>query len=144
MEHVSPLRKAVEALPAISEAEKRVCLSILDALLERMDCAQRGVWTYRTLAKWSGFDEVDATFQDCIQLLVVHPRIRALDMHLLFFNPNIPGDIGTPLSAEEEKFALRSNGFYVDRDSGKKVPDYKSHLVPYFVPAANLEADARG
>ncbi|WP_159097478.1 hypothetical protein [Stenotrophomonas sp. SAU14A_NAIMI4_5] len=144
MEHVSPLRKTVEALPAISEAERKVCLSVLDVLHKRMECAQRGVWTYRTLANWSGFSEVDPTFQDGIQLLVVHPRIRALDMHLLFFNPNIAGDIGTPLSEEEEKFALRSNGFYVDRDSGQKVPNYKEHLVPYFVPAARLEAEARG
>lgn len=144
MDHVSPLRKIVEELPAISEKERITCLSIIDTLLKRMGCDQRGSWTYRTLAKWSGFDESDSTFQDCIQLLVVHPRIRALDMHLLFFNPNIPDDIGTPLSAEEEALALRSNGWYVDRDSGERVPDYKSHLVPYFVPAANLEADARG
>lgn len=144
MEHVSPLQKVVQALPAISEAERKVCLSILDVLHERMDSPQRGVWTYRTLAGWSGFDELDPTFQDCIQLLVVHPRIRALDMHLLFYNPNVVDDIGTPLSAEEQKFALRSNGFYVDRESGEKVPNYKEHLVPYFVPAANLEAEARG
>ncbi len=121
-----------------------MCLGILKALHERMKSPQRGAWTYRTLANWSGFSELDPIFQDCIQLMVVHPRIRALDMHLLYFSPNRADDIGIPLSAEEEKFALRSDGFYVDPDSGEKVPDYKAYLVPYFVPAAKLEAESRG
>lgn len=121
-----------------------MCMIILRVLEDRLLEPQRGVWTYQTLAGWTGSDAADQTFQDSVHLMVAHPRVRALDMHLLYFNPHLQGDVGTPLSVEEERVALRRDGFFVDPHTGERVEDYKSHLVPYFVPSEKLEATERG
>lgn len=121
-----------------------MCMMILRVLEDRLRERERGAWTYQTLAGWTGSDAADQTFQDSVHLMVAHPRVRALDMHLLYFNPLLPGDVGTPLSVEEERAALRRDGFFVDPQTGERVADYKSHLVPYFVPSEELEAAVRG
>lgn len=121
-----------------------MCMIILGVLEERLHESERGAWTYHTLAGWAGSNAADQIFQDSVHLMVAHPRVRALDMHLLYFNPRLQGDVGTPLSVEEERIALRRDGFFVDPQTGERVEDYKSHLVPYFVPSEKLEATGRG
>jgi hypothetical protein len=135
----SPLHDTISHLQAISEEERSTCLKLLSVLQERLSLANRGVWTYRTLAQWSGFKEPSELFQDCVQLLVVHPHLRALEMHLLYFSPHDREDVGIPLSVEQERAVLRNAGAFFDPQTGEKVENHWAHLVPYFVPTAQLQ-----
>jgi len=140
----APLHEIIGHLQAISEDERSTCLRILSVLEDRLKSASRGVWTYKTLAKWSGLKEGDELFQDCVQLMVVHPELRALEMRLLYFSPFIEDDTGTELTPKQQRLALRKSGDFFDPNTGERVDNYWAHLVPYFVPTPQLQVLARG
>jgi hypothetical protein len=132
------IRDATMALTSLTAEEQRMCIDLLDLLQDRVTKHEPGAWTYRTLAKWLGCNPLNEVFLDCVNLLAVHPDLRVLDLHFLFFDPEDSSSEGVPLDEEETQLALQGRGF-VNRRTGEFIEQYKSALLPYFTPSAKLE-----
>lgn len=116
--------------------EAKLCLLLIDEIGRHLG-DKRGPWTYQAFSKWVGVSPTDPKLLDCIGLLATSSSMKALDVKFLFFDPSVPEDIGQPLSDEDVAAALDSGVFY-HPDTGEKVSDFKSTLVPYFVPSSDL------
>lgn len=116
--------------------EAGFCLALVDEIGRRLG-ENRGLWTYQTMSRWLQVSPTDPRLMDCIALLATSSSMKALDLRFMFFDPEHPEDIGTPLSPDEARQVFESGVLY-HPETGAEVPNYKDALIPYFVPAPDL------
>lgn len=128
---MSSISSSHEFIAEISDEELRaVVAGLVDALQPHLADFDE-MWTFNSLSKLIGISPEDPLLMLALRHLATGDRLRLLDMHFLFFDPDDEESGGEKVDDSDVVRAYKS-GFLIDPRRGREVYDFEDTLVPYF------------
>jgi hypothetical protein len=113
----------------------QICMKILD-FVEATPRDELHFLTFKTLCRATGREKVDLELLAAINILA-GSRLGLLDAHALFVDDDEDEHELSPADISE----ARATGELIHPETGESVPDYESHLIPFFSPSERLMAE---
>ncbi|CAN7323249.1 hypothetical protein ELH58_10325 [Rhizobium ruizarguesonis] len=112
-----------------------VCLDIIDFVASK-PLDQLQFLTFTTLSQAAGREAIDTEVLAAINLLT-GSRLAILESHAMLID-----DDDTEHELSPEEFAeARKTGMLIHPGTGEAVPDFESHLIPFFTPTEELQRE---
>ncbi len=112
-----------------------VCLDIIDFVASK-PLAQLQFLTFTTLSQAAGRTSVDMDVLAAINLLT-GSRLTVLQAHAMLVDED---ETEHELSVEDFADARRT-GALIHPETGDLVPDFESHVIPFFTPTQELQRE---
>lgn len=112
-----------------------VCLDIIDFVASK-PLDQLRFLTFTTLSQVAGRAKVDVDVIAAVNLLT-SSRLAVLEPHAMLVDDD---DTEHELSPEEFAEARRT-GLLIHPETGEQVPDFESHVIPFFTPTEELQRE---
>lgn len=128
---MNPFDNSAKLVAEISDDRLRAVVGDLVACLQPHMGDLNEMWTFSSLSKLIGIDPEDPLLVSAIRLLAAGDRVRLLDMHFLYYDPDDEDSQGDKVEDGEVARAFK-HGFLVDPRTGAEVRDFEDKIVPYF------------
>ncbi|EGL62699.1 hypothetical protein AGRO_4605 [Agrobacterium sp. ATCC 31749] len=112
-----------------------VCLDIIDFIASK-PVDQLRFLTFTTLCQAAGRESIDLEVLAAINLLT-SSKLAIFESHAMLVDED---DTEHELSAEEFAEA-RKTGTLIHPETGEPVPDFETHLIPFFAPTEELQRE---
>ena len=112
-----------------------VCLDIIDFLASK-PVDQLRFLTFMTLSQAAGRKTIDLEVVAAINLLT-GSRLTVLEPHAMLVDED---DTEHELTTEEFAEARRT-GLLIHPETGDPVPDFESHVIPFFTPTKEVQRE---
>lgn len=112
-----------------------VCLDIIDFVASK-PLDQLRFLTFTTLSQAAGRQSIDMEVLAAVNLLT-SSRLAILESHAMLVDED---DTEHELSVEEFAEA-RKTGTLIHPETGEPVPNFESHVVPFFAPTEELQRE---